>query len=96
MTAEESTLLPAFAPTATSVQQPTGDLLADAAVVGAAAPMVGVGGGSQISADIFADDQGDREGEGAEQPTDGHSGQAGSAVNDAGAAAAVADGNEDA
>lgn len=53
-TAEESSLLPAFAPAQT---QPTGDLLA-------AAPYM-LGGGSQINADIFAEGEGDDEDDGA-------------------------------
>lgn len=96
VTAEESSLLPTFAPAAISIQQSTGDLLAGAPGGGAAASMIGVGGGLQISPDIFADDQGDTEGEGPEQQTDGDSGQAEPVVQDAGAAEAVADANKDA
>ena len=62
MTAEESSLLPAFGPAPMpALVQPTDDLLA-ASAAGMATPLMGA---SAISADLFADDQGDAEGDGS-------------------------------
>jgi hypothetical protein len=61
VTEEESSLLPAFGPM-TALAQPTDDLLA-APAAGVTTPLMGA---SAIDADLFADDQGDAEGDGSD------------------------------